>query len=83
MFRVPRGPIAGITPFNFPLNLVAHKVAPAMEEGNTILVRPSAQTSLTALLLGKIITEAGWQTADINPGYGGHLDIRPEITQVM
>ena len=65
VYRVPRGPVAGITPFNFPLNLVAHKVAPAMAAGNTILVRPASQTSLTALLLGKIITEAGWPAGAI------------------
>ena len=47
--RVPLGPIAGITPFNFPLNLVAHKVAPALAAGNPILLRPASQTPLTAL----------------------------------
>ena len=63
--RFPIGTIAGITPFNFPLNLVAHKVAPAMAAGNTILVRPASQTSLTALLLGKIITEADEYACDM------------------
>ena len=55
--RFPIGPIAGISPFIFPLNLVAHKVAPAMACGNPIILKPSSLTSLTALLLGKVITE--------------------------
>ena len=46
--RVPLGPIAGITPFNFPLNLVAHKVAPALAAGNPIVVRPASQTPTRA-----------------------------------
>ncbi|RMH33595.1 MAG: aldehyde dehydrogenase family protein [Nitrospirae bacterium] len=53
--RFPIGPILGITPFNFPLNLVAHKVAPALAAGNPILVKPAPQTPLTALLLGEVI----------------------------
>ncbi|MEN3343397.1 MAG: hypothetical protein V7644_2801 [Actinomycetota bacterium] len=58
--RVPLGPIVGITPFNFPLNLVAHKVAPALAAGNPILLRPASQTPATSLLLGRIVVEAGW-----------------------
>jgi glyceraldehyde-3-phosphate dehydrogenase (NADP+) len=58
--RVPLGPIAGITPFNFPLNLVAHKVAPALAAGNAIVLRPASQTPISSLLLGEIIVEAGW-----------------------
>ena len=51
--RVPLGPIAGISPFNFPLNLVAHKVAPALAAGNPILLRPASQTPVSALMLGR------------------------------
>jgi acyl-CoA reductase-like NAD-dependent aldehyde dehydrogenase len=58
--RVPLGPIAGITPFNFPLNLVAHKVAPALAAGNPIIVRPASQTPLAALVLAEIVYESGW-----------------------
>ena len=58
--RVPLGPIAGITPFNFPLNLVAHKVAPALAAGNPIVIRPASQTPVSALKLGEILLEAGW-----------------------
>jgi glyceraldehyde-3-phosphate dehydrogenase (NADP+) len=58
--RVPLGPVAGITPFNFPLNLVAHKVAPALAAGNPIIIRPATQTPVSALKLGRIAVEAGW-----------------------
>ena len=57
--RVPIGPILGITPFNFPLNLVAHKVAPALAVGNSIVLKPAPQTPLTSLLLGEVILMAG------------------------
>jgi glyceraldehyde-3-phosphate dehydrogenase (NADP+) len=54
--RVPRGPVLGISPFNFPLNLVAHKVAPAIAVGAPIVVKPAPATPLTALLLGDLLT---------------------------
>src|SRR3954469_3251957 len=58
--RVPLGPIAGITPFNFPLNLVAHKVAPALAAGNPIVLRPASQTPISSFKLARILVEAGW-----------------------
>jgi glyceraldehyde-3-phosphate dehydrogenase (NADP+) len=58
--RFPIGPIASITPFNFPLNLVAHKVAPAMAAGCTVVHKPAPQTPLTSLLLADIVQQAGW-----------------------
>ena len=58
--RVARGPIVGITPFNYPLNLVAHKVAPAIAAGNPIIIRPDSQTPISALLLGELVLEAGY-----------------------
>src|SRR5579871_21790 len=58
--RFPVGPILGITPFNFPLNLVAHKVAPAMAAGCPIILKPAPQTPFTALALGEVIIKAGW-----------------------
>jgi acyl-CoA reductase-like NAD-dependent aldehyde dehydrogenase len=58
--RVPLGPIAGITPFNFPLMLVAHKVAPALAAGNPILVRPASQTPVSSLALARVVLDAGW-----------------------
>lgn len=57
--RVPRGVIYGITPFNFPLNLVAHKVAPALAAKNSIIIKPSEKTPLTSLLLGEVFLESG------------------------
>lgn len=61
--RVPIGPVLGITPFNFPLNLVAHKVAPCLAAGNPIVLKPAPQAPLTALLLGEIIS-----AVDFPPG---------------
>jgi len=58
--RFPIGPIAAITPFNFPLNLVAHKLAPAMAAGCPVVLKPAPQTPFSALLLGKLILESGW-----------------------
>jgi acyl-CoA reductase-like NAD-dependent aldehyde dehydrogenase len=55
--RVPRGPVLGIAPFNFPLNLVAHKVAPAIAVGAPIVLKPAPSTPLTALLLGELLAE--------------------------
>jgi acyl-CoA reductase-like NAD-dependent aldehyde dehydrogenase len=57
--RFPVGPVVGITPFNFPLNLVAHKVAPAIASGSPILVKPAPQTPLSALLLAEAVEQAG------------------------
>jgi acyl-CoA reductase-like NAD-dependent aldehyde dehydrogenase len=64
--RYPLGPIAAITPFNFPLNLVAHKVAPAIAAGCSMVLKPAPQTPLTALLLAEVVTEAGWPAGALN-----------------
>ena len=58
--RFPLGPVAGITPFNFPLNLVAHKVAPAIAAGCSMVLKPAPQTPLTSLLLAEVVQQAGW-----------------------
>ncbi len=60
MQRFPVGPVLAITPFNFPLNLVAHKVALAMAAGCPLIVKPAPQTPFTALALGEVILKAGW-----------------------
>ncbi|HUO77800.1 MAG TPA: aldehyde dehydrogenase family protein [Thermodesulfovibrionales bacterium] len=57
--RFPCGPVFGITPFNFPLNLVVHKIAPAIAAGNPILLKPASKTPLSALMLGEIIMGSG------------------------
>jgi glyceraldehyde-3-phosphate dehydrogenase (NADP+) len=58
--RFPVGPISAITPFNFPMNLVAHKVAPALAAGCPIIVRPASSTPLSALALAEIVHESGY-----------------------
>lgn len=57
--REPIGVVAAITPFNFPMNLVAHKVGPAIAAGNTIVLKPASQTPLSAYFLGELLEQAG------------------------
>ena len=57
--RQPVGVVAAISPFNFPLNLVAHKIAPALAAGCAVVLKPAAQTPMSALLLAELETEAG------------------------
>lgn len=57
--RFPIGPILAISPFNFPLNLVVHKVAPAIAVGNSVVLKPAPQTPLTSMLLQEVLREAG------------------------
>src|SRR5438445_2696482 len=64
--RFPLGPIAGITPFNFPLNLVAHKVAPAIASGCSMVLKPAPQTPLSAFLLAECVQQAGWPDGALN-----------------
>ena len=64
--RFPLGPIVAITPFNFPLNLVAHKLAPAMATGCTIVLKPAPKTPFLALRLSELIDRAGWPAGALN-----------------
>lgn len=64
--RVPLGPIAAFAPFNFPLNLVAHKIAPGLASGNTMVLKPPPQAPLTALRLGRILMDAGVPPGAVN-----------------
>ncbi len=64
--RFPLGPVAGITPFNFPLNLVAHKVAPAIAAGCPLVLKPAPQTPLTALMLAQAVQQTGWPDGALN-----------------
>lgn len=57
--RVPLGVVSAITPFNFPFNLVAHKLGPAFAVGNTVVLKPATQTPLGALVMAEIFKEAG------------------------
>ncbi|MEH0829605.1 MULTISPECIES: aldehyde dehydrogenase family protein [unclassified Micromonospora] len=73
--RYPRGPVLAITPFNFPLNLVAHKVAPAIAVGAPVIVKPAPRTPLSALLLGELLAET-----DLPPGVFSVLPVGDDIT---
>ncbi|HKS17164.1 MAG TPA: aldehyde dehydrogenase family protein [Planctomycetota bacterium] len=64
--RFPLGPVLAISPFNFPLNLVAHKLAPALAAGNPFVHKPASATPLTALLLGEILLDAGAPPAAVS-----------------
>ena len=69
--RVPIGVVGAISPFNFPLNLVAHKIAPALAAGCPVVLKPATQTPLSALLLAELEEEAGlppgWLSVVVGP----------------
>ena len=68
--RVPVGIVAAITPFNFPLNLTMHKVAPALAAGNAVVVKPSERTPLSVAMLAEILYEAGVPKKALSVVYG-------------
>lgn len=67
MKRFPVGPVLAITPYNFPLNLVVHKLAPAIAAGCSLTIKPSPKAPLTALYLGKLAAEAGYTACQVVP----------------
>lgn len=67
--RFPRGPMSAITPFNFPLNLVAHKLGPAIATGTPVVLKPARQSPLSGLVLAEIVEEAGWPGAALSVIY--------------
>jgi acyl-CoA reductase-like NAD-dependent aldehyde dehydrogenase len=73
--RVPCGVVVAIAPFNFPLNLVCHKVGPALAAGNSVIVKPASDTPLSALKLTEILLEAGLPPEGIQciTGSGGEI----------
>ena len=73
--RVPCGVVAAISPFNFPLNLVVHKVGPALAAGNAVIIKPASDTPLSAIKLTEILLEAGVPPAAIQcvTGSGGSI----------
>ncbi len=79
--RVPIGIVGAITPFNFPLNLVAHKVAPALAAGCAVLLKPAGHTPLSALLLGELETEAGLPPGWLNVLVGPSAEIGDVIVE--
>src|SRR6266849_2469261 len=64
--RIPRGIVGAITPFNFPCNLVAHKLAPALAAGCAVVLKPASSTPLSALLLAELMSEAGLPAGWLN-----------------
>jgi acyl-CoA reductase-like NAD-dependent aldehyde dehydrogenase len=85
--RYPVGPVLGIAPFNFPMNLVAHKVAPSLAIGAPILIKPAPTTPLTALKLGELLSEtdlpAGmWSVLPVDNDTSADLVIDPRLAVV-
>ncbi|TKJ35356.1 aldehyde dehydrogenase [bacterium (candidate division B38) B3_B38] len=76
--RYPLGPVIAISPFNFPLNLIAHKMAPCIASGNSIVLKPSSATPLTALILAEIVLEAGFPPPALSV-----LPCRPALAEKM
>lgn len=64
--REPIGVVAAITPFNFPLNLVAHKIGPAIAAGNTVVLKPASQTPLSAIFIAELLEQAGLPKGALN-----------------
>ena len=74
--RFPLGPVVGIVPFNFPLNLACHKLAPAIAAGNSIILKPASSTPVSSLMLGEMALTAGMPPAAISvvPCAGGRAE---------
>jgi succinate-semialdehyde dehydrogenase/glutarate-semialdehyde dehydrogenase len=73
--RMPVGVVAAITPFNAPLNTVAHKIAPALAAGNSVVLKPASYTPLSALHLCEVLHEAGLPPGWLNVVVGGGADV--------
>jgi acyl-CoA reductase-like NAD-dependent aldehyde dehydrogenase len=85
MLRVPYGVVGAISPFNFPLNLVAHKLGPAIAAGNAVVLKPAGQTPISALKLAEVLVEAGlpqgWLSVVPGPGSSvGNAIVEHELT---
>jgi acyl-CoA reductase-like NAD-dependent aldehyde dehydrogenase len=78
--RFPIGVIGAITPFNFPLNLVAHKVAPCLATGNTMVLKPATKTPLSAIMLAEVLVEAGMPAGQVNVVTCSNADAAALIT---
>jgi acyl-CoA reductase-like NAD-dependent aldehyde dehydrogenase len=88
MLRVPYGVVGAISPFNFPLNLVAHKLGPAIAAGNAIVLKPAGQTPISALKLAEILVEAGlpegWLSVIPGPGREvGNAIVEHDLTRAL
>lgn len=86
--RVPQGVVSAITPFNFPFNLVAHKVGPAIAAGNAIVLKPAEKTPLSSLFLAELFQEAGLPDGVLNiitglgPELGPILETHPYVKNI-
>jgi acyl-CoA reductase-like NAD-dependent aldehyde dehydrogenase len=88
MLRVPYGVVGAISPFNFPLNLVAHKLGPAIAAGNAVVLKPAGQTPISALKLAAVLAEAGlpegWLSVIPGPGsVVGDAIVEHELTRAL
>jgi acyl-CoA reductase-like NAD-dependent aldehyde dehydrogenase len=88
MLRVPYGVVGAISPFNFPLNLVAHKLGPAIAAGNAVVLKPAGQTPISALKLAAVLVEAGlpdgWLSVIPGPGADvGDAIVKHELTRAL
>ncbi|WLR49661.1 aldehyde dehydrogenase family protein [Bacillus tianshenii] len=77
--RQPVGVVAAITPFNFPMNLVAHKVGPAIASGNTVVLKPASQTPLSAYFIGELFEKAGLPKGALNVITGSGSKVGDQI----
>jgi acyl-CoA reductase-like NAD-dependent aldehyde dehydrogenase len=75
VLRVPYGVVGAISPFNFPLNLVAHKLGPALAAGNAVVLKPAGQTPISALKLAQVLLDAGLPPGwlSVVPGSGSEV----------
>ncbi len=88
MMRVPYGVVGAISPFNFPLNLVAHKLGPAIAAGNAVVLKPAGQTPISSIKLAEILLEAGlpegWLSVIPGPGSDvGNAIVEHELTKAL
>ncbi len=88
MLRVPYGVVGAVSPFNFPLNLVAHKLGPAIAAGNAVVLKPAGQTPISALKLAEVLDEAGlpkgWLSVIPGPGSQvGNAIVEHELTRAL
>lgn len=79
--REPIGVIGAITPFNFPMNLVAHKVGPAIASGNTVVLKPASQTPLSAFFLAEVMEEAGLPPGALNVVTGSGKTVGEQLVR--
>jgi acyl-CoA reductase-like NAD-dependent aldehyde dehydrogenase len=79
--RVPRGVVCGITAFNSPLNMICHKVAPALASGNTVVMKPSELAPLTAVRFFELLLEAGFPPGHLNLIHGTGAELGPWLVE--